>query len=101
MTWDEWDGEGLGLPSDARVLYTASFSANTDALELALQRTGWVRNRHEAAELAHPENLHVGWFGYADDDVVPHACDQDGVSLVDPDLTVEVIMPMTYLHVLQ
>jgi len=94
--WFEWEGVGLG-GEDARIMYTPEHTDDLTQLTQALREAGWVNTRSEAAEIAHVQNLQVGWYGYPDSEPIPHACDDDGNTLDGNDDVVEVAIPMTWV----
>lgn len=95
--WQEWEGHGLG-DEDDRILYTPCYTDDTKSLFDALRLTGWVDTRTARAAVD-VQNLHTGWFGYLDRDIIPHACDQDGYSLTGDGQQVELMLPMTWVKI--
>lgn len=96
--WHEWEGVGLD-GEDARILYTACYTDDTASLFDALRLAGWADARAARELVSDVRNLQVGWFGYLDGDIIPHACDQDGYSLTGDGQQVELMLPMTWIKV--
>jgi hypothetical protein len=97
MRWEEWEGIGLG-GAERKIMFTPAHTDDVSDLSLAIQRSGWL-DRREANEVAHITNLQTGWYGYVDGEYSPHACDEDGVALVDSSEVVEIAMPFTWILV--
>lgn len=96
--WQEWEGVGLD-DEDVRILYTPSFTDDTESLFDALRLTGWVDQRVARSLVADLQRLQTGWFGYLTGDIIPHACDADGFSLTGDGQQVELILPLTWIKI--
>jgi len=97
VKWREWEGLGLG-GAERKILFTPGHTDDTTDLASTIQQVGWA-DRRVATEAAHVTNLRVGWYGYVTGEYSPHACDEDGVPVADPDETVEIAMPFTWIEI--
>ena len=95
--WHEWEGVGLAEPA-RKILYTVGFTDDITALARTIQESGWV-DRRAAVEIAHVQNLRVGWHGYVDGDLVPYECDAQGFVVTGDGRSVDLVMPLTWVVV--
>jgi hypothetical protein len=95
--WYEWEGEGLGGP-DAKVMFAVGFTDDITLLAQTIRESGWV-DRRRAAEIANLQNLQVGWHGYVEGELTPHACDHEGNIEVGDGRVVDIVIPLTWIVV--